>query len=449
MVVNAPAPAAILSDLGNGLVMRRSSAADADRLAAFYDEMFSDPETHVPDPWVGVWTRDMVRGDHPTIAVDDFIIVEEAATGRIASAMNLIPQTWSYGGVEFGVGRVEQVATRPDLRNRGLVRAQFDVIHRWSSERGHLVQAITGIPYFYRQFGYELALDLLGGRNGYAAVVPPLKPGESEPYRLRLPVEEDLPLVLELDAYASRRSLIWCVRDRALWRYELFGRSPTNYNRVEFRIIESATGEPVGILGHGGRLWGERLVVQLFELKPDVSWLEVLPGVLRYMRETGERFAARDGKSFTRLGLGLGREHPVYSITERRLPDRRRPFAWYLRVPDLPRFITHIGPVLEARLAASVAAGHSGELRLSFYRSGLRLVLERGRLAQVEPWQPAWSEDGSAAFPGLTFLQLLFGRCALEELERAFPDCWADTDDARALVNALFPRATSCLWGVT
>src|SRR3989337_669140 len=66
----------------------------------------------------------------PTLSPDDFTIVEETASGRIISSMNLIPQTWTYEGIEFGVGRPELVGTLPEFRNLGLVRMQFEEVHR-------------------------------------------------------------------------------------------------------------------------------------------------------------------------------------------------------------------------------------------------------------------------------------------------------------------------------
>jgi hypothetical protein len=76
----------------------------------------------------------------------------------------------------------------------------------------------------------------------------------------------------------------------------------------------------------------------------------------------------------------------------------------------------HIAVVLEQRLAQSILIGHTGEEKLSFYRDGLRLIFEQGRLKAIEPWQPEqWAED--AAFPDLTFLQLLMGYRSLEELQ--------------------------------
>ena len=42
------------------------------------------------------------------------------------------------------------------------------------------MQAITGNPWFYRQFGYELGLELGGGRVVYGPQIPALKTGETE-----------------------------------------------------------------------------------------------------------------------------------------------------------------------------------------------------------------------------------------------------------------------------
>ena len=112
-----------------------------------------------------------------------------------------------------------------------------------------MVQAITGIPNFYRQFGYEMTMRLGGGRQGNAANVAKLKDSEVEPFRLRPAVEADLPFILELDAHAARQNLIYCSRDALLWRYELWGKSEKNGDRLDWFIVESADGEAVGLLG--------------------------------------------------------------------------------------------------------------------------------------------------------------------------------------------------------
>ena len=170
----------------------------------------------------GAWTYDLMAKPHPTFKASDFTIVEEVTSRRIVSAMNLIPQTWSFAGIPFKVGRPELVGTLPEFRNRGLVRRQFEVIHQWSAQNGDLVQAITGIPYYYRLFGYEMAMNLQGGRAGLSNSHSQAEGGGDQN-----PITYDLLMKLTSHSFPSymtlgcKRSLVACQWDDALWRYEL------------------------------------------------------------------------------------------------------------------------------------------------------------------------------------------------------------------------------------
>lgn len=233
---------AILGHLRDGLILRRATVGDMEALAAFNADVHGDRDTGEPDQGVAALTRDLMSGDHPTSDVADFTVAENARSGAIISSLCLISQTWSYAGIEFAVGRPEMVGTHPDYRRLGLVRSQFDVIHRWSTERGHKMQAIAGIPHFYRRFGYEMALALGGGRGGYMEHGPKLREGEAEPYVIRPAMEADLPFVGQLYAQGTKRSLVACVRDEALWRYELLGRNGKSVNRSELCVVQTADG---------------------------------------------------------------------------------------------------------------------------------------------------------------------------------------------------------------
>jgi hypothetical protein len=438
------AEGAILHDLGDGLVLRAARLEDREPLAAFHANTLVAADETPPLERLYYFVLDLMSGEHPTFSPADFMLVEDTTTGKIVSSLGLTSQTWTYEGIPFKFGQPDIVSTDPAYRRRGLVRAQMSEVHRWSAARGELVQGITGIPWYYRQFGYEHGgLTLGGARAGYLPHVPELKDGEPEPYQLRPATEADLPLLMELAARQAARSLVACVRDEALWRYELTGRSEGSEQWWPWRIVETAAGEPVGMLAHAGRLWGKAIGARVYELRSGVSWLAVTPSVVRYLVATGREYAARDGRECAAFSFMLGTEHPVYEAFADRLPRTAPAHAWYLRVPDLPRFLRQIAPVLERRLAESPLAGHSGELKVSFYRDGLRLAFERGRLTGVEPWQPAHGDEGAAAFPDLTFLQLIFGYRALQELRYAFADCWVEGDEPRALLTALFPKRPS------
>lgn len=434
----------MIQHLGNGLVLRRSTGADVDALAEFIVRVFSRPESGDLELGLGAWVRELLDGGHPTFGADDFTIVEETSGRRIVSALCLISQRWSYGGIEFGMGRPELVGTLPEFRRRGLVRRQMEVVHRWSAERGQMMQGITGIPWYYRQFGYEMAIDLGGARSGYAPQVPALAEGEVESFRFRPAAEADLPFVAGLYDQGRARYRVSCVRDAAMWRRELGANLASEAHR-ELRIIERADMKPVGLLIHPPKVWHGAIAATWYELSAGVPWLAVTPAVIRYLWATGREYSERDDKPLERFAFNLGAEHPAYVAAGPRLVYTRPPYAWYVRVPDVLGFLRHVVPALEASLASSAAAGYSGELRLSFFRSGLRLVLEGGRLAGVESWQPPAPGEGDAGFPDLTFLQLLFGHRSLRELRYAFADCWAD-DHTAPVLDGLFPKQPSVIW---
>jgi hypothetical protein len=438
----------IIRDLGNGLILRRSSTADADALADFCARIHSDAGPDQPDLYIAAWTRDLLTRPHPTFHPDDFTVVEETATGRIVSTLNWISQTWSYEDIKFGVGRPELVGTLPEFRNRGLVRLQFDEVHQWSAERGEQVQAITGIPFYYRQFGYEMAIDLDGRRLGHTAHVPMLKEGEQEPYHVRVATEADAPTIAEIYNEIRKRYMVVCERTPELFRYDI-SREDIAGAYVMTRMIEDRNGNIVGSLKHVSHAANGSLNMFYYELKPRISWLDVTPSVIRYLWKTGQEYAKRDGKTFTSFGFALGEQHPAYDAIKDRLTDVRGSYAWYIRVPDLPGFLNHIKPVLERRLADSIAENYSREIKISFYRTGLRLVLEQGRITIIEPWKPSLHpNEGNIAFPNLTFLQLVFGYRSYEELHYAFPDCWCDDDEVRVLLTAMFPKKTSNIYPV-
>lgn len=448
----------MIRDLGDGLVLRASTAADAEAMAAFVGDVLRAQDSDEPNRHLAAWTRDLHEGRHPSFRPGDCTIVAEAATGAIVSCLHLVSQTWTYGGVPIAVGQPELIGTLPERRGHRLVRTQFDVVHAWSAERGHRMQVISGIPWFYRQFGYELAIERGGGPRVRRDTIVPV-PATPAGWRVRPATVEDAAFLTEAYATASTRSLVSVPRDIAAWRYELGGHHADSAQRRVILVLER-DGRPVGYVAHALELFSSgSLVVTQFELMPGVSWREAWLAALPPLFAAGDAVAAAaPDERCTGLSFWLlGREHPLYRIF--RFQEWDDHYALYARVPDVAAFLRAVTPALERRLAASACAGHTGTLTLGFYRSGVRLVFERGTVTALEAWQPDIGVRGLefgrpstdvrrplAMFPDLTFLQLLFRFRSLAELEAAFPDCVVRTNDARALLDALFPRTPSDVW---
>jgi len=433
-------------ELGDGLALRWSTPDDAGRLATLYAEVFREGADDPPNAFMTAWTRDLMGGRHPLIDPTHFALVEDTRRGAVVAATCLLAQTWEYDGIACPLGRPEIVGTDVAYRNRGLVRAIFELIHARSADRGDLVQGITGIPYYYRQFGYEYALDLGGNRSLPFSAIPRLKEGAAEPFRLRDATTADIPLARALYDEARGMSLVSTRIEEPFWRWLFEGQSPESAENFGVRLIVDAGGRDAGYVFVARWRYDNRVGVWDLGVAPGVSLAAALPSVLRAVEAGADTVLVNPGASARPADsvlFGLGRAHPVYEALGDLLPPPvTPPYAWYVRVPDLPRFMLRVAPALERRLSNSALAGHTGELTLDFYRDGLRLVFEDGRLASAEGWRRGPWDERNAAFPPLVFLQLLFGYRDFDELRHAFPDVWA-RDEAVPLLRALFPSRPS------
>ena len=428
-------------DLGDNLILRFACPADVDALADFNARIFEDEK-------VGVGIRGLMSGCHPTVKASDFTVVENTHTNKIVSSMTLISQTWAYRGIPFRFGRPEVVVTEPEYRRRGLVRKQFEVIHALSAAKGELMQGITGIPWYYRQFGYEMAMDADGARGVDGIHLPKLKDSDSETYRLRPPVDDDQAFIREVYDHAIRRQPFAVLRSEAEWNYEFNGRSEKDFAHRKWLIIEAVEGERLGYVQYYPWIEDNALYIVQMELKPGAGYLNLMPSVLHELwklAQTVPTYRNHKNQELKTIMFEFGRAHPAYHALLGNKIHVHEPYGLYIRVPDLVAFLRHVQYALEKNLVGTVAEGYNSELKLNCYRSGLQLKFSGGKITDISNWSPDLIEDGDARFPDLTFLQLLCGRSRFNELKTNFVDC-DGSDEVGVLLDCLFPPFTGNVW---
>jgi hypothetical protein len=445
-------------DLGGGLVRRWSTAEDAEKLKLCLATVFRREVNTPLNQAVANEVDVMFNPGFPLMGANDFAIVEDTnAPGRpVVSCTCLWQERWSLGGIPFGVGRPELVATLAEYRNRGLVRSVFEMIHARSAARGDMVQAITGIEYFYRQFGYEYVLDLGGSRSLLAADIPPRQEGEEELYTLRPAAAEDAEHVYKLYEAGRKHNLVWNEIGEEQWRYYMTlpdeavvkAQVPREAGiALRMYMIVDRAGSVRGFVSVGARRRTAKFSAYDLVMETGTNWQAAAPALLRGLSELGRHSQPlwENGPAFAELALQLRRTHPLYAVLDEKLRvQTEEPYAWYLRVADVEGFVRHIAPVLEGRLGESVLAGYSGELKLDLYRSKLRMQFEDGKLALVEPRVAGdYLDEADLGCPPLLFLKLLFGYRSLAELRTMFPDVGTKDQAAALLIDILFPKQPS------
>jgi len=442
-------------ELGGGLLQRWSTPEDTENIAQLCGMVFRDKEDEPLNIRMMESVHRQMNGDFPLMGPGDYAVIEDVGKegNPLVACTCLWRREWEYDGIAFGVGQPEYVATHPDYRNRGLIRKLFEMVHARSEAEGHLVQGITGITYFYRQFGYEYALELEGRKTTYLSLIPKTQESTPEPYSLRTATPEDIPLLMDLYNGQRSASMVWSINSERFWRYQIQEeKDPTIVGKqMCVRMIVDNAGEVQGYLMVATKRWGKSLDVYALNIAAGVSWQAVTLPLLRMLQAYGMQIpsARPDVPLFHEISFWLGSAHPVYEVLGETLaPYYEPPYAWYVRVPDVLAFIRHIAPALEKRIANSAAAFYTGEFTLDFFRGGMHMVFDKGHITRIEPWRaPAYQNTADASCPSLVFLQLLFGYRSLDELRYAFPDVRVENSNAEVLLNALFPKKFSWVPG--
>jgi hypothetical protein len=361
------------------------------------------------------WGFRTVMAD-PTAGLDRWVVAAEG--DRIVSTLCLMQEAFDYGGVRFGVGRPEYVATLAEYRNRRLVKDQLDVVHRWSEERGDLAQMILGIDYFYRRFGYEHAVDYLRFWTVDGAVEAP--PGWTVRRATAADVDElrrlrdDATGAADLSLVFTDRAWEQLVDDDLLHHHHvLLAEHPTE-GRASAYVQYERDDEPARVTQVAAdRLDGVRALVAHMQ---------------HLASKHGVTVAQRPGTRCESFLHDHGR--PV-----------RKGSAVYLRIPDPIALLDRIRPVLSARLAASPVATESGQLEISLFTGGIRIDYERGSVTGVEAWEGVGDPDDvdKVGVPPDQLATLIMGRYGALELERRHQD--VHLHGARAVMAALFPPA--------
>lgn len=404
--VNGPPVYQLLSD---GLLLRQATPDDSEKLIEFNRLLLGNG--------VAEEVAFLLSGQpQPNFSPADCLVVVDKEDA-IVSSVCFIEVEWQLGQTRLRLGQPEYVGTLPQYRGRGLVRQQFKILEGWLRERGLAFGFIGGIPYYYRLFGYEYAVDI--PRVGYltparhTSLVPMPSGIEVRPVR-----ESDAPALLALDARRNAEVDLSNEVSEVSWRW--FART----FRLETHDVEAwialKDGQPVG----SARLQRGAEVVVVSNFTGDLMAAQALIAQALTLPGLGQLKIGATPRSEIGRWLATMQPYPAFS------------YAWYVRVNDPRLAFEQFGPEFERRLAASPFAGLSRELDLGFYRLGLRLVFEGGKLRGLEAL-PALQEPKNAIPPDL-LPKLLMGYRELDQLAELHPDLSASDD--WELLKVLFPR---------
>lgn len=416
MTVGSPTPIAP-RELDGGLVLRSATPDDEEQIVALSLEAHGGQEAwglrHVTARYgIEAWT---VVCDGDRVVSTCMLMEHEAEIGGPPG-----------GSARLPIGQIEYVATDPDYRRRNLVREQFDAHHQRSTARGHLVQFIAGIPYFYRRLGYSYGVS-------YPTVhrLPGGALTAHGGWEVRRAEAGDLPVVKRLHERALAAADLRVLRHDDDWAGVVDDRDNVN-------------GLYVAALGGDVRGWMRFVCYPTDEIcmvvqagTTDLAAAEVLTGhAVELSGDLALYLLDRPGDPYGAF------------VRSAAFADLDEFNAIYTRIPDPVALLDALRPVLDARLSASELASTEGELVVSLYSRSIRLTYRHGAVDAIE-WAPGVEEpDGvtSIGVPPDALDALLLGRFGASGLAARVDD--VTLGRLRAVADVLFPPLVADVVGV-
>lgn len=375
------------------------------------------------------------RGE-PADAVDHALTMADPDAGwdccavvvdgdRVVSTAILLDESLEFavpGGdpVVLPAGQVDQVATHREYEGRGLVRALMEWAHRRSADRGQVVGVMLGIPYFYRLFGYDYAIDI-----PVRLAIPDDLPAAPSGLAVRKAVDDDLPALAALQAAAQSSSALRMPQSAGVSRWLLHRDGSTTWavTRGEVVVGTARTTPPEdGVLM--AEVAGDRDAIAAL-LSHAAALAAIEPD------EEPGRVADRPGTVLDEL------------VGEFERLDDDGIDQYYVRIPDPAVLLTALAPVFAGRLAA--AGLTTEEILISTFHRHYRLPVRDGVVGPAVAggqMQSPYSAGGIGVAPD-RLAALLFGPYGIAGMSRRNADVYAGPN--AELSAALFPPVTSDL----
>ena len=355
--------------------------------------------------------------NHPEMTHEDYFLVRQGE--KAVAGLVLIPQKWSIDGVEFNVAEMGCVGTDPDYRRKRLQYILNENFDEYAHKKGYDLCVLAGIPYFYRQFGYQYAVELDYISNIEVDRLPKESELNTRPFE-----QSDIQDAQNLLEANQREYMVHSIRTDAIWRMQ---EATGTYGAEPFKGTVIMDGDQFVAYY---RWWAEKeentLVIKELALK-DERLVKDIAGVIR---------AEAERQGLTKILSKLSYEDAFSRYLLELGADRDKIYAWQVKILDYRGFLEKLGPVLEKRLNDSEFKGLSKELRMNFWKFAVSLRFEDGKLISVEEVPEAKRVLGMNPYASI---QLFLGYRSREELEYMYPDFYIRGGNQK-LIDVLFPR---------
>jgi N-acetylglutamate synthase-like GNAT family acetyltransferase len=387
--------------LGDGLVMRNASREDIPALLEHFRTVHGE----------GIVDQlKVMLEQYPRFSWEDSFIIENPNSGEVVSCVILLQNAWALDGIQVPSVEMGAVGTLSSYRNRGYIRLLNERYEERATQHHPVILAIAGIPNFYRNFGYEYAAYMEGGYTVNPNLIPRLPEGENEPVTFKMITTQSFNQFLGYrERYLPRRTWIRQIEPESA-EYLIYETTSPEQEAFYFYLVKEKA-KTVGVF-YLAR-WESKLdIVELYLDKH-----EHMDAVVR--------FALARAQEWNNIPVRVSppNQSRIREFASARTQTKETAaYAWYVKIPSIPRFVETISPLFSDRLRSTEFQNFTGELTFTTYKEGFSISFESGAFKGVREKGEQDPMDYHLRIPTAFLTRLLMGYETLDELMTHEPD---------------------------
>ncbi len=363
--------------------------------------------------------------EHPKRDEIYWIYIEENDSNKMVSSIVLAPLEWDFDGTLIPVCEMTLVGTLTEYRNRGLIGILNQLYEDIMEHKGYIFSVIRGIPYYYRKFGYEFALNLderiLLNKNQI-----PSK--EVEEVSIRKATRQDLDFIKSIYNNQNEKFFITNRFNRNNFYFKFMDVDFDNNFSSTYLIEVRRKLKSFFSISMSYDSIGYSLVV------PEVNE-ECMVKIVQFVNTLNKEkdqivFQVNSDTKFSQYICSIG-------------GTKNLGYGWQIRIPNIKKFLHAISPVLEQRIKRSSRKGLTQDVVISDYKKIFTLIFKNGKIEDIDI-KKGYPFPGSCdvQIPNSFLIKLLLSNRTFEEIKYIVTDSILKPG-SEDLIKILFPKKPS------
>ncbi|MGY5880931.1 MAG: GNAT family N-acetyltransferase [Candidatus Thorarchaeota archaeon] len=394
-----------------------------------------------PEDDVGVLPRQIAN--LPGFGREMNYFIRDLDKGIIVSTLNAIPFIWNFEDIPLRNLELGWVGTLEEYRRKGLNKLLYTHFDNLLLSCPYDLSTIQGIPYYYRQFGYDFLIPMdhtVWTRTNQIQPFDEKNLPEYMKLNIRPAEKKDIPSMMKLLDELNQKLLIYASRSPELWELQETIKKQWENDFQTYVVLDDS--KTIGYF---------RLVKKISkDSSPNKSTMTAIEssiptfnGVLRTLQFLYAEAVQDDipligsqGPSFNTLSKfmenigGIGKPWWKYQV----------------RITNMANFLQKISPVLEKRLIGSMFEGLTYDVIMNTFQNCYKINFVNGKIVDVTDLGPQQVNENQAfRAPPNDLARLVLGAYSIKEIEQNNID-FIVRGDVRLIAETLFPKKESSVY---